>query len=127
VTRLEEFPRARIEHAGSREVVQYRGQILPLVRLSHLLGAYPEVEESDTVSVVVYSEGGRSVALVVDRIVDIAENSAASARRDVEEDGLVGTAVIQQRVTELLDVRRAILAADPNFYSDAPDQMLVEA
>jgi two-component system chemotaxis sensor kinase CheA len=127
VTRLEEFPRERIEHAGSREVVQYRGQILPLVRLSHLLGAYAEVEEGETVSVVVYSEGGRSVALVVDRIVDIAENTAATARRDVEEDGLVGTAVIQQRVTELLDVRRAILAADPNFYSDSVDQMLVEA
>ncbi|MEV6629850.1 chemotaxis protein CheA [Actinoplanes sp. NPDC051470] len=126
VTRLEEFPRDRIEQAGSREVVQYRGQILPLVRLSHLLGAYSEEPEGDTVSVVVYSEGGRSVALVVDRIVDIAENSTA-ARRDAEEDGLVGTAVIQQRVTELLDVRRAILAADPNFYRDADDPMLVEA
>ncbi|NMO50164.1 chemotaxis protein CheA [Actinoplanes sp. TBRC 11911] len=127
VTRLEEFPRDRIEHAGSREVVQYRGQILPLVRLSHLLGAYGEEPEGDTVSVVVYSEGGRSVALVVDRIVDIAENST-TARRDAEEDGLVGTAVIQQRVTELLDVRRAILAADPNFYSDLEsDEILVEA
>jgi two-component system chemotaxis sensor kinase CheA len=126
VTRLEEFPRDRIEHAGSREVVQYRGQILPLVRLSHLLGAYSEETEGDTVSVVVYSEGGRSVALVVDRIVDIAENST-TARRDAEEDGLIGTAVIQQRVTELLDVRRAILAADPNFYTESPDEMLVEA
>ncbi|HEU4347839.1 MAG TPA: chemotaxis protein CheA [Actinoplanes sp.] len=126
VTRLEEFPRARIEHAGSREVVQYRGQILPLLRLSHLLGAYREEPEGDTVSVVVYSEGGRSVALVVDRIVDIAENST-TARRDAEEDGLVGTAVIQQRVTELLDVRRAILAADPNFYRDADNELLVEA
>ena len=126
VTRLEEFPRDRIEHVGSREVVQYRGQILPLVRLSHLLGAYGEEPEADTVSVVVYSEGGRSVALVVDRIVDIAENSTA-VRRDVDEDGLVGTAVIQQRVTELLDVRRAILAADPNFYRDADDDLLVEA
>jgi two-component system, chemotaxis family, sensor kinase CheA len=126
VTRLEEFPRDRIEHVGSREVVQYRGQILPLVRLSHLLGAYGEEPEADTVSVVVYSEGGRSVALVVDRIVDIAENSTA-VRRDVDEDGLVGTAVIQQRVTELLDVRRAILAADPNFYRDAADDLLVEA
>jgi two-component system chemotaxis sensor kinase CheA len=126
VTRLEEFPRDRIEHAGSREVVQYRGQILPLVRLSHLLGAYGEEAEGETISVVVYSEGGRSVALVVDRIVDIAENST-TARRDAEEDGLVGTAVIQQRVTELLDVRRAILAADPNFYADmADDDMLVE-
>jgi two-component system chemotaxis sensor kinase CheA len=127
VTRLEEFPRDRIEHAGSREVVQYRGQILPLVRLSHLLGAYGEEPEGDTVSVVVYSEGERSVALVVDRIVDIAENSTTT-RRDAEEDGLVGTAVIQQRVTELLDVRRAILAADPNFYNDLEyDEMLVEA
>ncbi|MGX6607859.1 chemotaxis protein CheW [Micromonosporaceae bacterium Da 78-11] len=127
VTRLEEFQRDRIEHAGSREVVQYRGQILPLVRLSHLLGAYSEEPEGDTVSVVVYSEGGRSVALVVDRIVDIAENST-TARRDAEEDGLVGTAVIQQRVTELLDVRRAILAADPNFYNDTVDEdLLVEA
>ena len=126
VTRLEEFPLNRIEHAGSREVVQYRGQILPLVRLSQLLGAYGEEPEGDTVSVVVYSEGGRSVALVVDRIVDIAENST-TARRDAEEDGLVGTAVIQQRVTELLDVRRAILAADPNFYDDlADDELLVE-
>ncbi len=125
VTRLEEFPRDRLEHAGSREVVQYRGQILPLVRLSHLLGAYGEEPEGETVSVVVYSEGGRSVALVVDRIVDIAENST-TARRDADEDGLVGTAVIQQRVTELLDVRRAILAADPNFYSEAGDDMLVE-
>jgi two-component system chemotaxis sensor kinase CheA len=126
VTRLEEFPRDRIEHAGSREVVQYRGHILPLVRLSHLLGAYGEEPEGDSVSVVVYSEGGRSVALVVDRIVDIAENSTA-VRREVDEDGLVGTAVIQQRVTELLDVRRAILAADPNFYRDAADEHLVEA
>jgi two-component system chemotaxis sensor kinase CheA len=127
VTRLEELPRDKIEQAGSREVVQYRGQVLPLVRLSHLLGAYGEDPEGDTVSVVVYSEGGRSVALVVDRIVEIAENSTA-ARRDAEEDGLVGTAVIQQRVTELLDVRRAILAADPNFYNDtADDDMLVEA
>jgi two-component system chemotaxis sensor kinase CheA len=126
VTRLEEFPRDRIEHAGSREVVQYRGQILPLLRLSHLLGAYSEEADADSVSVVVYSEGGRSVALVVDRIVDIAENSTA-VRRDVDEDGLVGTAVIQQRVTELLDVRRAILAADPNFYRDTDADLLVEA
>ena len=50
-----------------------------------------------------------------------------AVRRDVDEDGLVGTAVIQQRVTELLDVRRAILAADPNFYRDAADDLLVEA
>ena len=34
VARLEEFPRTVVERAGSQEVMQYRGQIIPLVRLS---------------------------------------------------------------------------------------------
>ncbi len=125
VTRLEEFAKDRIERVGSREVVQYRGQILPLVRLASLLGAYPE-EDGETVPVVVYTEHERSVALAVDKIVDIVED-AITARRDVDDDGLAGSAVIQQRVTELLNVRAAILAADPNFYRELPENQLVEA
>jgi two-component system chemotaxis sensor kinase CheA len=125
VTRLEEFDAERIERVGRREVVQYREQILPLVRLAHLLGGYPE-EDAATVPVVVYTEHNRSVALAVDKIVDIVED-VVTARHDIDDDGLVGSAVIQQRMTELLDVRRAILAADPSFYSEAPDALLVEA
>ena len=72
-----------------------------------------------SVPVVVYTEGGRSVALAVDRIIDIVEDTLDDSRRDFGDDGLLGSAVIQQRVTELLDVRRAILAADPLFHQDA--------
>ena len=125
VTRLEEFPRDRIEHSGDREVVQYRDAILPLVRLAHLLGAVPE-DTGETVAAVVYTEHGRSVALVVDKIIDIVEETA-TVRSDLAGEGSAGTAVIQQRVTELLDVRRAILAADPNFYAETTDEYLVEA
>ncbi|WP_432978845.1 chemotaxis protein CheW [Dactylosporangium sp. CA-233914] len=116
VTRLEEFPVERIERTGSREVVQYRDQILPVLRLSHLLGAY-ETEPGPTVPVVVYTEKGRSVALAVEKIIDIVEEGLDDSKRDFGEDGLLGSAVIQQRVTELLDVRRAILAADPMFHT----------
>jgi hypothetical protein len=55
----------------------------------------------------------------VDRIIDIVEDTLDDSRRDFGDDGLLGSAVIQQRVTELLDVRRAILAADPLFHQDA--------
>ena len=119
VTRLEEFPASAVEHVGSREVVQYREQILPLVRLASFLGAGWSGEAvPETVQVVVYSEAGRSVGLVVDRIVDIAEE-VITARSDVDAHGLVGSAVVQEHITELLDVRQAILAADPHFYSSA--------
>jgi two-component system chemotaxis sensor kinase CheA len=118
VTRLEEFPVSTLERVGHHEVVQYRGEILPLVRLASLLGAMTG-EPADTVQVVVYSENSRSVGLVVERILDIAEQ-ALTARSDLEEHGLTGSAVVQDHITELLDVRQAILAADPNFYASAP-------
>src|SRR5439155_12335348 len=120
VTRLEEFPADRLERVGSREVVQYRNQILPVLRLATMLGAYPSDQPADTVPVVVYTERGRSVALAVDRIVDIVEDTVTTT--DLSDDGLTGSAVIQHKVTELLDVRRAILTADPHF-NDAITQI----
>jgi two-component system chemotaxis sensor kinase CheA len=120
VTRLEEFPLERFERVGAREVVQYRDQILPVLRLAQLLGVYTETEGVTSVPVVVYTERGRSVALAVDRIIDIVED-VVGAERDFGDDGLKGSAVIQARVTELLDVRRAIMAADPRFDTDSLD------
>ncbi|GAA2515957.1 chemotaxis protein CheW [Pilimelia columellifera] len=124
VTRLEEFAADKLEWVGNREVVQYRGRILPLVRLSALLGV-GMAEQGEAVSAVVYTQAGRSVALVVDTIVDIVESSA-DERGELDDDGLIGSTVVAQRVTELLDVRRAILAADPHFYTES-DSALVEA
>jgi two-component system chemotaxis sensor kinase CheA len=73
------------------------------------------------------------VALAVDRILDIVED-VVEARRDFGDDGLNGSAVISQRVTELLDERRAIMAADPHFDLDlaysgeqAGDELMVGA
>ncbi|HEX2902840.1 MAG TPA: chemotaxis protein CheA [Jatrophihabitans sp.] len=116
VTRLEQFPVADLERVGRRDVVRYRGEILPVVRLSdHLSEASSNVQ--DTVPGVVYTARGRSVALVVNDIVDIvAERSATFS--DVEDYGLVGSALIHDKVTEMLDVRAAILAADPLYFED---------
>jgi two-component system chemotaxis sensor kinase CheA len=117
VTRLEDFPLSAVEHVGHREVVQYRGEIMPLVRLGRLLGNYDEAQ-GESLPVVVYSENGRSVALAVDRIVDIIDGNV-EARSDLDDAGLIGSAVIQKKVTEMLDVRQAILAADPRFFESA--------
>jgi two-component system chemotaxis sensor kinase CheA len=117
VTRLEDFPLSAVEHVGHREVVQYRGEIMPLVRLGRLLGSFDEAP-GESLPVVVYSERGRSVALAVDRIVDIIDGNV-DARSDLDDSGLIGSAVIQKKVTEMLDVRQAILAADPRFFESA--------
>jgi two-component system chemotaxis sensor kinase CheA len=115
VTRLEQVRADAVEKVGNREVVQYRGAILPIVRLDRHLGAYGDTER-EVLEVIVYADAGRSVAIVVEEILDIVDGEAA-IRSDIDDIGLLGSAVLGDRVTELLDVRAAILAADPAFYS----------
>jgi two-component system chemotaxis sensor kinase CheA len=117
VARLEEFPLSAIEKTGGREVVQYRGQIMPLIRLSSILGGLPDAER-DPLQVVVYSDQGRSIGLVVDRILDIVEETLTVQSR-AQHDGMLGSAVVQQRVTDLLDVRGIIDSVDPMFFAPA--------
>jgi two-component system, chemotaxis family, sensor kinase CheA len=114
VARLEEFPRHTVEAATGQEVVQYRGQIMPLVRVSEVLGsrvAGGPQDSLDPLQVVVYSAQGRSVGLVVDRILDIVEE-AFVVEQQSRRRGVVGSAVIQKRVTDILDVPGLIAAAE---------------
>jgi two-component system chemotaxis sensor kinase CheA len=115
VTRLEQVRTDSVEKVGNREVVQYRGAILPIVRLDRHLGAFGE-SDRELLEVIVYADHGRSVAIVVEEILDIVDGESA-IRSDIDDLGLLGSAVLGDRVTELLDVRAAILAADPAFYS----------
>jgi two-component system chemotaxis sensor kinase CheA len=115
VTRLEELPVDSVQQVGGRQVARYRGQILPLVRISSLLGELPPAEETRLLTVVHASEG-RSVGLVVDEILDIAATGAV-VPSDVTDVGLTGCVMVDQRVVELLDFENAVAAADPYFYS----------
>lgn len=114
--RLEEFPLSQIEHTGDSEVVQYRGQIMPLIRVGkYISGGALADADSEKVSVVVYSENGRSVGFVVSSINDIVEE-AFEVQRHASGRGLAGSAVVQGHVTDLLDVPALIRNATPSFY-----------
>jgi two-component system chemotaxis sensor kinase CheA len=115
VSRLEEFPAASIEHVGGRELVRYRDQVLPLIRPAGLLGGAGTRVGHGVVAVVVCSTRGRSVGLVVDAILDVVEDGL-SGRDNLDGAGLHGTAVVRDRITELLDVEQIVRQGDPHFY-----------
>ncbi|MGH9446735.1 MAG: chemotaxis protein CheW, partial [Terriglobia bacterium] len=117
VTRLEEFPCSSLERAGSQDVVQYHGSILPLVRIAGLLHerrrqprqalAQDAAARGDKIQVVVYTVEERSVGLVVERILDIVEENVALQQASTR-GGTQGSMVIQGRVTEILDLEGLI-------------------
>ncbi len=99
-------------------MVQYRGQLMPLVRLAAHLGngGYGYGEPSaEPLQVLVYLADGLSVGLVVDRILDIVEEDV-SVRRDLDTSGAVlYSGVIGRRVTDLLDIDEVIRSAGAAF------------
>lgn len=104
VARLEEFDSSRIEFGGNSEVVQYRDEIMPLVRVARIL-RIPEPPSTDDgrVCVVVYSHNGVSVGLVVHEILDTVED-AVSVQKSTNRLGILGSGVVRKRVTDFLDV-----------------------
>ena len=99
VTRLEEFEVDKIERSNERDLVQYRGRLMPLIYFDEA-----EQRRTDgTQPMLVFADSGRSMGLVVDEIIDIVDD-----RLDIEvkseKSGIVGSAVIKGRATEIVDV-----------------------
>lgn len=109
VARLEEIQSDSTERASGASVVQYRGQIMPLVSVAAVLGV-PEDERSSTRQVIVCGGAGHSVGLVVDEIIDVVEDRLASSMRR-GDSALLGSAVIAGRVTDLLDIAQVLKSA----------------
>ena len=117
VARLEEFNCSNIEHSGSNNVIQYRGEIIPLVDLSNFFDSSKHVEMSDTIQTIIYTHQDRSVALVVDQIIDIVEERIV-IKRSLTKKGVLGTVVVQGKVTDLIDIEGIVREADPSFFDD---------
>ena len=99
VTRLEEIDCRRIEMSDGRCLVQYRDQLMPLLRVDDETGLKKEGSQP----ILVFSDHGRSMGLAVDEIVDIVED-----KLEIEvagnRPGVLGYAVIKGNTTEIIDV-----------------------
>jgi two-component system chemotaxis sensor kinase CheA len=117
VARLEQFETSKLEWAGSQQVVQYTGELLPILSVASLLG-FGAPESSDPIEVVVVWQGDRQVGLHVAEILDIVED-VELGRGTSTNPGIVGSVVIQDKVTDVLDMRAVVAAVDPSLLTDS--------
>ncbi len=99
VDRLEEVEMEKAEWSGSRKVVQYRGGLMHLIMLDD---ATP-MPESGKHSVIVFSDDGHTLGLVVEEISDIVKQPM-DIKSAVDKPGLLGSMVMQGATTDLIDI-----------------------
>jgi two-component system chemotaxis sensor kinase CheA len=118
VTRLEEIDAQKIELSNGRHMVQYRGHLMPLISMSENV----RVKGEGAQPLLVFSDGSRSMALVVDEIVDIVDDTL-NIQVASENPGVLGSAVVRGHATEIIDVGHFLPLAFEDWFRRKEQQV----
>ncbi|WP_395630141.1 chemotaxis protein CheW [Aquidulcibacter sp.] len=126
VTRLEELDATTFEQGDGRTLVQYRGELMPIVPAD----PYAPIATTGVQPVLVFTYNGLAAGLAVDKIVDIVDE-ALDIEMAADRAGLLGVAVLKGKATEVLDVSHYLSLAlknwdDPGVNKPAKHIVLVE-
>lgn len=111
IARLEEIDADRIENRSVRPTVQYRGTLMPVLEIQGSKG----LKEEGRQSILVFSDLDRSMGIACDEILDIVETSL-DVDVSTQRDGIVGNAVIANKVTEIIDVSYFLKTAFKDWF-----------
>ena len=100
ITRLEDVETDRIESCDGLSLLQYRGRLMPILRLGD---SSQDLRNKSRHPILVVADQTSAVGLAVDQILDIVQD-----RLDIEikspREGMLGSAVINGRATEIVDI-----------------------
>ncbi len=115
VARLEEVDISKVETSGDQRVVQYRGQLMPLFTME---GDEEAAGDKQRRPVLVFSERGRNLGLMVSDIVDIIE-TPLNVELSAEKEGFIGSAIINDAATEIIDVGYYVSLAFDDWFGSS--------
>jgi two-component system chemotaxis sensor kinase CheA len=121
VARLEEVESNSIEQSNGRPVVQYRGKLMPLVKLDP---SY-EIKTTGRQPVLVFADGQHSMGLLVDEIVDIVEERL-SVELVSDRPGLMGSAIVSGKATDIIDTGHYLTMAFQDWFGNHGTQSFGE-
>jgi two-component system chemotaxis sensor kinase CheA len=111
VARLEMLDGTSFETANDRAVVQYRGALMPILSLD----ATKKFAPANRQPILVFAEGDRSIGVAVDEIIDIVQ-TVYTVDLVSERPGILGSAIIGGKATDLIDISHYLSAGDANWF-----------
>jgi len=125
VTRLEEVEASEFQQGGGRTLLHYRERLVPVMPV-----AGSALRKQGVQPLVIVSDGDLTVALAVEAIVDIVEESFELEMAAADEHGVIGSAMIRGRATEIVDLAHYLPLNEPGWFagrraSTAPAHVLL--
>ena len=91
---IEDVPVSEIKYVHAKEVINLRGNVIPLIRLRELLDVPGEPEESDNIVIVIVRKGDKLAGLVVDNLIGQMEIVIKSLGKYININRMISGATI---------------------------------
>lgn len=111
VARLEEIDAEKVETSDNQLVVQYRGQLMPLLPVTETFERQTEGRQP----VLVFTDRDRSMGLMVDEILDIVEENL-NIEIKTGTEGVIGSAIVDGKATEIIDASSYLTRAYHDWF-----------
>jgi two-component system chemotaxis sensor kinase CheA len=113
VSRLEDVKVSNIEHSNGRMMIQYRDTLMPLVKFDDRMDIPTEGEQPT----LVFSDGRRSMGLMVGEIIDILEDYI-NVQINSDNEACLGSAIIDGHATDVINVGYYLTQAYGDWFAD---------
>jgi len=115
ISRLDKVKSDQITTIGGKEVLLYKGKVIPILRIENYLPiSYPEYGEE--VSVLFFTEREKTVGIICSRIVDTLETTLEVDTTIYQQPGVIGHRIIHDRTVLFLDIFKIIEMFDPEWF-----------
>jgi two-component system, chemotaxis family, sensor kinase CheA len=118
VERIEKIKRTNIEKVGGKQVMKYRGGSLPLFTIDQVASVSP-LAETENLLVIVFMVGGREIGLLAIGPVDAVESDLNVDGSTLRQTGIMGSAIINDQTTLLIDIYEIIQTLNPQWFKEA--------
>nr|WP_308742339.1 chemotaxis protein CheA [uncultured Anaerocolumna sp.] len=107
---IEDVKISEIKYVHSKEVINLRGNVIPIIRLDKVLDVESDHEVTDHLTVVIVSKGDRLAGLVIDNLIGQQEIVIKSIGKYITNNKIIGGATIlgDGEVALILDVNTLV-------------------
>lgn len=104
VARIERIRSDEVKTVGNQNLLIYRGNTLPLLRVEECIQARPAEPDLQHLFVVVFKVNDRELGLIAPSLRDIRDIQMRIDARTLKEPGVLGTTIVDNVTTRLLDL-----------------------
>ncbi len=115
IRRIERIPLSQVERVGEKEFVTIDGVSTRILKMEQHLNVSP-CPEKDTILLLLPKHIKHPVGILISNVVDVLETEVNLSTDSYMEDGLMGTAVIEDKMTLFIDIYRLVEKAEPDWF-----------